>query len=90
MKAYLMRTKSTTTPGCWHIQEGGERDLRANYITLHIASMLNILDSDITDGMAEYIVQCQTYEGGMGPFPYAEAHGGYTFCGIAALAILNR
>jgi len=34
--------------------------------------------------------RCQTYEGGMGGCPGAEAHGGYTFCGYAALAILGH
>ena len=27
----------------------------------------------------------QTYEGGLGGEPGSEAHGGYTFCGLAAL-----
>jgi hypothetical protein len=29
----------------------------------------------------------QTYEGGLGGEPGNEAHGGYTFCGLAALMI---
>ncbi len=33
---------------------------------------------------------CQTYEGGFGGVPGAEAHGGYTFCAVAALAILGK
>lgn len=32
----------------------------------------------------------QTYEGGLGGEPYNEAHGGYTFCGVAALALVGR
>lgn len=90
MKEYLLRTRSKTTIGCQHIQEDGEVDLRANYITLVIATLLNICDEDITSGMPEYIATCQTYEGGLAPFPYAEAHAGYTYCGVAALAILGR
>jgi len=50
----------------------------------------DILDDDMTEGMAEYTAKCQTYEGGLAPFPYAEAHAGYTFCGLAALAILGK
>ena len=32
----------------------------------------------------------QTYEGGLGGEPGAEAHGGYTFCGLAALHLAGR
>lgn len=32
----------------------------------------------------------QTYEGGLGGEPWTEAHGGYTFCGLAALALIDR
>jgi hypothetical protein len=34
-------------------------------------------------------VSCQTYEGGFGGEPCNEAHGGYTFCALAALLILG-
>lgn len=37
------------------------------------------------EGVLEYIGSCQTYEGGLGPVKEAEAHGGLTFCGLAAL-----
>ena len=32
----------------------------------------------------------QTYEGGLGGEPGNEAHGGYTFCGLAALVLINQ
>jgi protein farnesyltransferase subunit beta len=32
----------------------------------------------------------QSYEGGLGGEPWNEAHGGYTFCGLAALVLLGR
>lgn len=32
---------------------------------------------------------CQTYEGGIGGSPWSEAHGGYTYCAVATLSILN-
>ncbi len=32
----------------------------------------------------------QTYEGGMGGEPGNEAHGGYAFCAVAALALIGR
>lgn len=34
--------------------------------------------------------RCQSYEGGFGSNPGSEAHGGYTFCAVASLSILNR
>ena len=36
------------------------------------------------------ISRCQTYEGGFGGVPGMEAHGGYSFCGLAALMFLNK
>ena len=36
-----------------------------------------------------FLCRCQTYEGGFSGYPGLEAHGGYTFCGIAALVLLN-
>ena len=32
---------------------------------------------------------CQTYEGGFAGVPWSEAHGGYTFCAVASLALLG-
>ena len=37
-----------------------------------------------------YVDSCQTYEGGFAGLPGMEAHGGYSFCGLAALIILNK
>ena len=34
--------------------------------------------------------RCQTYEGGFGGCPGMEAHGGYSFCGLAALILLGH
>lgn len=35
-----------------------------------------------------YIRSCQSYEGGFGLWPGAEAHGGSTYCAVATLALL--
>jgi hypothetical protein len=35
------------------------------------------------------VCSCQTYEGGFSGVPWSEAHGGYTFCAVASLAILG-
>ena len=38
----------------------------------------------------DWVLSCQTYEGGFGAGPGHEAHGGYTFCGTAILVLLNQ
>ncbi|XP_069773492.1 protein farnesyltransferase subunit beta isoform X2 [Narcine bancroftii] len=38
----------------------------------------------------EVDVRCQNWEGGIGGVPGMEAHGGYTFCGMAAMVILKK
>ena len=40
--------------------------------------------------MTPCFASCQTYEGGFSGTPGLEAHGGYTFCGLAALALLGH
>ena len=69
----------------------GERDTRGVYCALSIASLLNIMSDELTEGVVEYLQQCQTYEGGFGATPFGdEAHGGYTFCATASLVIMNK
>ena len=36
------------------------------------------------------LASCQTFEGGVAAVPGAEAHGGYAFCGLAALVMLGQ
>ncbi|KAJ1959455.1 CAAX farnesyltransferase (FTase) subunit beta [Dipsacomyces acuminosporus] len=76
--------------GSFSMHEGGEVDVRGIYCALVIASLLNIMTPELIAHCAEFIVQCQTCEGGIGPFPGVEAHGGYTLCGLAALEILGK
>jgi prenyltransferase beta subunit len=40
-------------------------------------------------GAAAFLLACQTHEGGFGGEPGAEAHGGYTWCAVAGLALLG-
>jgi hypothetical protein len=42
---------------------------------------------EMFEGTPEWIVSCQSYEGGFGGCPGMEAHGGYSFCGLAALTL---
>jgi protein farnesyltransferase subunit beta len=40
------------------MHENGEDDLRGVYIVIVVASLLNILTSDLIDGVADYISSC--------------------------------
>ena len=40
--------------------------------------------------MDTFNFRCQTYEGGLAGIPHAEAHGGYTYCGVATLGIIEK
>lgn len=48
------------------------------------------LPRDILEGVAETVLLSQTHEGGISNVIGGEAHGGFTFCGVAALALLKR
>lgn len=67
------------------------------YCALSVAKLCNIpifSDPDCPDDLfantADWLLKCQTYEGGFGAGPGHEAHGGYTFCGVASLVLLNQ
>lgn len=68
----------------------GENDTRGIYCALSVASMLNMLTPELCENVVDYLVRCQTFEGGFGGSPQEdEAHGGYTFCAVASLLILD-
>jgi hypothetical protein len=79
-----------TLPGAVAIHFNGEMDMRGVYCALVVADVLNIMDEELTRGMAELIVRCQTYEGGIACAPFGEAHAGYTYCGLSALILLKK
>ena len=81
-----------TLPGSVEIHKNGEMDMRGVYCSLVCADILGILETtpDLSKGMSDFIASCQTYEGGISCVPYGEAHGGYTFCGLAATLILGE
>lgn len=77
--------------GSFSMHDGGEADTRSVYCAASIAKLTGVfpLVKDLFVKSSEWIVSCQTYEGGIGGCPGTEAHGGYTFCGFAALVILE-
>lgn len=76
--------------GGFRMHRDGEIDTRCTYTVLAVSSILNIMTDELIEGVADYILQCQTYEGGFGGEPGNEAHGGYNFCALAGLLLLGR
>ncbi|XP_053962471.1 protein farnesyltransferase subunit beta [Anastrepha ludens] len=79
--------------GSFRLHVDGETDVRGAYCAISCAKLTNMpakMLAKLFDKTGDWIASCQTYEGGFGGAPDLEAHGGYTFCGIAALAMLNE
>lgn len=89
-KKFIISCRSETQRGAYCIHVGGESDLRAAYIAVLAGKLFGFLDESITDGVADHIAKCQTYEGGIAPTPNTEAHAGYTYCGVSALALMGQ
>lgn len=88
---FLYRVRDEKT-GAFRMDTDGEIDVRGAYCAVSVAKLVNISTEEegkLFNGTVDWIASCQTYEGGMGGVPDKEAHGGYTFCGIAALALLG-
>ncbi|KAJ5438429.1 uncharacterized protein N7458_009427 [Penicillium daleae] len=89
--------------GGFSVTEGGEEDVRGAYCAATIIALLDLpltLPHDakkareagfetLTDGLAEYLSRCQSFEGGISGSPGVEAHGAYAFCSLACLSILG-
>lgn len=89
-KMYMFLMNMKQKDGSFIMHEQGEVDVRASYCALAIASVCNLLTDELKENCADFISKCQTYEGGFGGEPGNEAHGGYTFCSVAALKILGE
>lgn len=89
-EALYRRYLSWRAPGGgFRVQDGGEVDVRGSFTVLAIARLVGIATPALVDGAAAFVAACQTYEGGFGGEPGAEAHGGYTFCALGSLHILD-
>ncbi|KAM7192169.1 geranylgeranyl transferase type-2 subunit beta [Naviculisporaceae sp. PSN 640] len=81
----------------WFI--GGGSDMRYCYIATSIRWFLRgdvkegepgwVEDFD-TEGLARYILNSQTYDGGFAASSQEEPHAGYAYCAIGALSLLSR
>ncbi|KAK1160470.1 protein farnesyltransferase subunit beta-like [Acipenser oxyrinchus oxyrinchus] len=76
--------------GSFIMHVGGEVDVRSAYCAASVASLTNIITAPLFEGTPSWITRCQNWEGGIGGVPGLEAHGGYTFCGMAAMVILQK
>lgn len=85
---FLLSVKAPS--GAFMVQRDGEIDTRGCYLALSVASLVNIMTPELTAGTAEWLLSCQNWEGGFGGEPGNEAHGGYSYCGLAALMILGQ
>lgn len=92
LRAFLVRMKQPD--GAYTMHDDGEVDVRGAYIAIAVATLTGLLEGpeaeELTASTAEWIASCQTYEGGLGASPGEEAHGGYTFCGLAAMVLLGK
>lgn len=76
--------------GACTMHQDGEEDIRGAYCAIVVARLTNVFTQELFQNTADWLVRCQTYEGGFGGLPGLEAHGGYTFCGFAALILLGQ
>jgi len=88
MYQFLMRMKAPS--GGFMMHDEGETDMRGTYCAMAVASMLHMLTDELVEGVPEYVRRCQTFEGGIAGEEGLEAHGGYSYCGLAALCILGK
>ena len=88
MVRWLDRLRNSDGSFMMHID--GEVDIRGVYCALSTARLLNIYSDSLFRETDQWLLRCQTYEGGFGGVPGMEAHGGYSFCGLAALILLGK
>jgi prenyltransferase beta subunit len=89
LREFIISLKDPNSKG-FRMHKDGEVDIRGSYTALTVAKLLNIFDDEVTAGVAEHVLDCQTYEGGIGSNLGNEAHGGYAFCGLAAMTLLKK
>ncbi|CAO3626725.1 unnamed protein product [Cunninghamella blakesleeana] len=67
-----------------------ERDVRFIFSASAISYILNDWSGIDIENTVKYLKSLQSYEYGFGQSPGEESHGGSTFCGTAALALMGR
>jgi protein farnesyltransferase subunit beta len=78
--------------GSFCMNHDQEVDVRATYCVLACLQLLGLHSNQSSiDSVkaADYLQTCQTWEGGFAAEPWREAHGGYTYCAVAACYMLR-
>ncbi|WCJ19586.1 Geranylgeranyl transferase type-1 subunit beta [Euphorbia peplus] len=90
-RSILLSLRNLQQPdGCFlPIHIGAETDLRFMYCAAAICFMLEDWSGMDKEKAKEYIVNCQSYDGGFGMVPGAESHGGGTYCAVASLKLMG-
>lgn len=70
--------------------EGSENDMRFLYCVASICYILGDFSTIDVKKCVDYVLNSLSYEGGFGQGPFLEAHGGSTFCAIAALRLFGK
>nr|AAP50511.1 geranylgeranyltransferase type I beta subunit [Catharanthus roseus] len=71
------------------IHSGAETDLRFVYCAAAICFMFGNWGGMDRAKAKEYILSCQSYDGGFGLIPGSESHGGATYCAVASLRLMG-
>ncbi|XP_078436276.1 prenyltransferase family protein isoform X2 [Wolffia australiana] len=82
---YLQQPNGSFIP----IHCGAESDLRFVYCAAAICSIINDWRGMDKEKAKNYIISCQSYDGGFGLVPGSESHGGATYCAVAALRLMG-
>ena len=67
-----------------------EHDMRFLFCACAISYMLDDWSAVDIPRAVEYIKNCRSYDGGIALIPGQEGHGGSTFCGVAALVLMDQ
>lgn len=84
--AQLLRAKDPLTGG-FRCEFDACEDIQSVYCALAVAKLTDMPSAALLNGVEAYIIACQTYEGGMGSSPGAEAHGAFTYLGVASAVL---
>lgn len=87
---YLFLMTLRGEDGAFSMHADGEVDIRGVYCALAVAKLTNVFTPEMFEGTDKWVAKCQTWEGGFGGCPGMEAHGGYAYCGLAALVLLGK
>lgn len=67
-----------------------EYDVRSTFAAVLIADIFNITTPELIEGVVDFVLSCQNFDGGFSPRPGLESHGGYVHCAVGILKILNK